>query len=65
MENERHPVIAGGVAELVNEALGCGFSTTISHECFRLVPPARHSICASACGSRRWDTQKGIYGELE
>lgn len=57
MENERHPVITGGVAELVNEALGWRCSTTIFHESFRLIPHAQH-LTTSACGSRCWDTPR-------
>lgn len=65
MENERHPVITGVVPELVNEALGWRCSDTIFHECFGLIPCAWHLTCASACGSKCWDTQRGVYGELE
>lgn len=50
-KNERHPVITGGVAELLNEALGGRCSTTIFHECLELIPHAQHFTCTSACGS--------------
>lgn len=62
-KNERHLVITGGVAELLNEALGWRCSTTIFHECFEPSTSPAHQLVVLVLGhpeGHLWRTRMKI-----